>query len=260
MLRSVKKAIFLLFLQTLITSSLSAQNKEPEHLAVARALVKELKPERNLYNARPTAIIWPDEATKSKPVSNNSVCSSFCAALLRKTYRLSERDLIKLFSEEWPEADEIFEAVTTQHHFRVIEKIQDLQPGDFLVINYQSNKAIPTGHVMLVSARPEKKHRYGKSRVPFPFADRAKSREIKTASVTGWLVKVIDSSKSPHGKKDTRYQSAAGGENDSGVGEGPLRLLADSDGKLIGYTWSDYGNSSLWLVEDRPVAMARWKK
>ena len=235
------------------------EDKEPKHLVIARELVKAVKPESNRYNAKPTAIIWPDEASKSNPVSNNSVCSSFCAALLRKSYRLNERDLVKLFSEEWPEADEVFEGVTTRREFTVIEKIENLEPGDFLVFNYQSEKAIPTGHVMLVSGKPKKVKRHGKSKLPFSFASAAESREIEASSINEWHVMVIDSSKGPHGKEDTRYKSAEGGENDDGVGEGPLRLLADSDGKLAGYTWSTFANSSLWLVGDRPIAMARWK-
>ena len=251
---------FCLFFGFAFVSGSVAQEREPKHLTIAREFVKELKPERNRYNARPTAIVWPDESSKSRPVSNNSVCSSFCATLLLKSYRLSERDLIKIFTEEWPEADEMFEGVTTKREFTVIEKIDDLRPGDFLVFDYQSNKAIPTGHVMLVSGKAIKIERYGKGRIPFQFASEAKVREIKASSVNEWHVLVIDSSKGPHGKEDTRYQSADGGQNDDGVGEGPVRLLADNEGKLLGYTWSTFANSSLWLVEDRLIAMARWKR
>lgn len=233
-------------------------DEAPAHLTLARELVKSVSPERNLYSANPTKIVWPDEATPSQPALNNSVCSSFCAALLRKSYQLGKPDLIHLFTEEWPEADEMFVGASTKRDFEVIESINAIKPGDFIIVDYLSEKAIPTGHVMLISGDPKKVKLHSKLPLPFEFATGAKSRDIEVQSAIEWEVNVIDSSKSPHGKNDTRYQSADG-ENDSGIGEGPIRLLTDKNGKWLGYTWSMFSNSRLWLVGDRPIVVARWK-
>jgi len=236
-----------------------AADEEPEHLKLARELVEQVKPDHNRYDAKPTRIVWPDEAAANSPVSNNSVCSSFSAALLRKAYRLDKSDLVKLFSEEWPEADDMYEGVQKSREFDTIDSVKNLKPGDFLLVNYLSNKAIPTGHVMLVSGEPEKVERWSTADLPLNFASEASTTEFRVDQVFEWHVRVIDSSKSPHGKEDTRYRSVDGVDDD-GVGEGPIRLLCDDEGKILGYTWSTFSNSRLWLVEDRPILIARWKR
>ncbi|MCB1235547.1 MAG: AAA-like domain-containing protein, partial [Verrucomicrobiae bacterium] len=85
--------------------------KAPPHLSLARDLLAAIVPERNLYDASPTAIVWPDEATPNRPASNRSVCSSFGAAALRKAYGISKTETVGLFGEIVPEADDFFAAI-----------------------------------------------------------------------------------------------------------------------------------------------------
>lgn len=240
--------------------SLAAQEfSSPPHLTLARQLLARVTPERNLYTARPTRIIWPDEATSDKPVLNHSVCSSFGAALLRKTYQLGKVDLVRLFDEEWPEADEMFAGITSKPEFKQLSLIKDVVPGDFWLVDYQSEKAIPTGHVMLVSGTPSKFASHQAKNLPFKFATDAKFRSL-SGRILEWHVKVIDSSKSPHGRGDTRSRADQGEEDTNGLGEGFVRLLTDKTGKPLGYTWSTSSSSRLWLVSDRPIAFGRWVK
>lgn len=243
-----------------LSTDLSGEEEPPPHLELARKLIGELSPDRNSYFANPTNIIWPDEATQTKPVSNASVCSSFCAALLRKSYQLDGADLKDLFTEEWPEADEFFAAVSEREEFEPITTLTKAQPGDFLVIDYLSEKEIPTGHVMLISGKAELAEKHFPEELSLTFHEDAKARRFTVPEIYEWHVPVIDSSKGPHGKRDTRHEAATGGKHDDGLGEGPIRLLTNAEGRLLGYTWSTFSNSKLWLVEDRPMVIARWKQ
>ena len=83
--------------------------------------------------------------------------------------------------------------------------------------------------------------------------------ELDVSRVVEWHVPIIDSSKGPHGANDTRFESAKNGQNDDGVGEGPIRLLSDKAGKIVGYTWSPLGSSRLWLASERPFVIGRWR-
>lgn len=251
------------FLVTVFIASMGAlfcQGEEtPPHLTLARSLVRSVAPERNVYLGGKTRIVWPDADTPDDEVVSESVCSSFCAALLRKVYELDKAELKDLFTEEWPEADEFFEGISDGKAFEVIESIKDGEPGDFLVIDYQSEKEIPTGHVMLISGEPEKVASLNPKSFPFSYHDEATQTSLNVPSVFEWHVPIIDSSKGPHGKTDTRFQSGEDEANDDGVGEGVIRLLSDKTGAIVGYTWSTYSSSKLWLASERPFVIGRWR-
>jgi hypothetical protein len=112
--------------------------------------------------------------------------------------------------------------VIAENHFTHIDRIRDIQPGDLLVIKYadESEHDDNTGHCMLVDEKP-----YQIDPV-----------NILEPGYQQYAIRVIDSSKSPHGKEDTRY--SAGGNSYAGLGEGVFRLYADKDGKVTGYSWS----------------------
>lgn len=251
------------FFVTLFVVSVGASccrgDEVPPHLTLARNLVEAVAPARNAYLGGKTRIVWPRAGTPGDEVVNESVCSSFCAALLREAYALEKADLKSLFTEEWPEADELFAGILNREKFEVIASIKDAKPGDFLIVDYQSQKKIPTGHSMLISGNPEKVASYDSQSLPFPCHPDATQTSPDVPVVWEWHVPIIDSSKGPHGKTDTRFQSAENGEDDDGVGEGVLRLLSDEKGLIAGYTWSTYRSSKLWLARDRPFVIGRWR-
>ncbi len=229
----------------------------PAHLATARALLGAITPETNRYSASPSRIVWADEASPS----NRSVCSSFTALLLRKQYGLSAGDAEALFGEVAPEADEWFVAVRDSGRFQRIETIEAIRPGDFLVIDYRSNKALPTGHVMLVDSRARRIAEHDTDRPllwprPKELADEPATWEVPT--LIEWHLTVIDSSRSAHGDGDTRRGANADGSDDDGLGRGVLRLLTDPDGRLLGYTWSTSAKSRLWTAIERPLVVGRF--
>lgn len=110
--------------------------------------------------------------------------------------------------------------------WRSVARALDLGPGDVVAwIEPTSIVTSNTGHIVIVraaSAHPT----------------------IQNAI----LLKVIDSTESPHGPTDSR---APGG---SGLGTGTLVLRADADGTPTGYQWSDQGTSKVYVT---PVAMGR---
>lgn len=234
--------------------------KAPPHLSLARDLLAAIVPERNLYDASPTAIVWPDEATPNRPASNRSVCSSFGAAALRKAYGISKTETVGLFGEIVPEADDFFAAIRAGNRFSVIHSLPEASPGDFLVIDYRSDKAIPTGHVMLIDGSPRRVADHRVSALPWR---RPKSVQSPASwpvdTVVEWHVAIIDSTKSPHGGKDSRKDAESDGANDSGLGRGEIRLLTDDSGKLLGYTWSTLPRSIVWTAAERPLIIGRFR-
>ena len=230
----------------------------PAHLATARALLAAITPETNLYSASPSRIAWADEAAPS----NRSVCSSFTALLLRKNYGLDDAAAEALFGEAAPEADEWFAAVRDSGRFERIDRVDAIRPGDFLVIDYRSGKAIPTGHVMLVDGPPRRVNELDTAKpLPWPRPKELVDRPLRwdTPRLFEWHVSVIDSSRSPHGSGDSRHGANADGSDDDGLGRGDLRLLADITGRLLGYTWSTSARSQIHTTNERPLIVGRFR-
>lgn len=236
------------------------ESAPPAHLITARALLAAITPERNLYSASPSRIVWPGD--DREPAVNRSVCSSFGALLLKKEYGLDDRALTELFGEAAPEADEWFAAVRDSERFERIAVVESFRPGDFLVIDYRSEKAIPTGHVMLVDQAPRRVAEHDATRpLPWPRPDGRGGSPVDWESrvLVEWHVTIIDSSRSPHGEGDTRRGANPDGGDDDGLGRGDLRLLADEKGRVIGYTWSATRQSRLWTAAERPVIAGRFR-
>ncbi len=101
-------------------------------------------------------------------------------------------------------------------------KKEDIQAGDLLIIKYadSSDHEDNTGHCMLVAKAP---------------VHHAASALNEPGTVQ-YEVVVYDSSKSPHGKNDTRYST--GGVEYEGLGRGSFRLYASKEGIIKGYSWS----------------------
>lgn len=232
----------------------------PAHLATARALLEAITPERNLYSASPSRIVWADDLEGT--AENRSVCSSFGALLLTKDYGFDDEALTDLFGEAAPEADEWFAAVRDSERFQRIATIGAIQPGDFLVIDYLPGKAIPTGHVMLVDSAPRRIAEHDTARpLPWPRPKERADQPLtwKTPLLVEWHLTIIDSSRSPHGEGDTRRRANPDGSDDNGLGRGDLRLLTDREGRLLGYTWSISANSRIWSSAERPLITGRFR-
>jgi hypothetical protein len=70
-----------------------------------------------------------------------------------------------------------------------------------------------------------------------------------------WEVSVIDSSESGHGKMDTRRK--LDGSFGDGVGQGILRIYSNTNGEIVGYTWSTFAVSDYYDRNTRRLVIGR---
>ncbi|WP_438000965.1 hypothetical protein WMF26_15555 [Sorangium sp. So ce185] len=70
-----------------------------------------------------------------------------------------------------------------------------------------------------------------------------------------YAVEILDSSSSGHGETDTR-RNPDGSWHD-GAGAGVMRLYADEDGQIAGYTWSEDASSVYHPTSDHALVVGR---
>jgi len=161
---------------------------------------------------------WGDHGL---PYESYADCSGFINALVKKTYD-SALQFKSWLGKSRPLAVQYYQAIMSENHFTHINNISDIQAGDLIVIKYadESDHDDNTGHCMLVEKKPF----------------RIDPVAIQEPGSVQYAVRVIDSSKSPHGKEDSRY--SPDGNPYAGLGEGTFRLYTDGKGKVTGYSWS----------------------
>lgn len=98
-----------------------------------------------------------------------------------------------------------------------------------------------TGHVMLVAGAPRRM---------------SPKKPIVTGAVQ-WEIPIIDSSKTGHGPTDTRRHKGPGGKDHDALGAGVLRIYADQEGKVLGFTWSTLGSSEFKAPDEEHLAIGR---
>lgn len=226
-----------LILVVSVVVSASEEPVSPKHLTDARALVKNLKSENTGYeHKKREQFVWDGD-----PVAYCD-CSGLLNNLLMHSYGYSKADLQKWFGVARPKAEHYYDLVvaTPRKGFQQIQRLKDVRPGDLLVVKYaELSSDRSTGHVMLVDAAPVEMQ---------PTAP-----EVDGA-VKQWSVSIIDSSRSGHGKTDTRN---ANGEKNGGVGRGLLRLYTDARGEVIAYTWSPESRRTVYPRDTHPLVIGR---
>lgn len=207
----------------------------PANVTWAERMVAEVQPEDNLYGSHPTIVRWTENGQEAR---NRSVCSSFQTHVFEKAFGLGEADIVRWFGLADPQAKDYYSAIVAHRGFSQLAHVEDLQPGDIVAVNYGTDHK-PTGHVMMI--------------------DRVPAQHDSTAPVEPgfqqYEVAVIDSANSGHGSLDTRF---AGGRHTTGAGRGTLRLYANPDGTVAGYTWSTKHISQFYPVADRKLAFGRY--
>lgn len=169
-------------------------------------------------------------------------CSGFIDELFAHTY-----GFMPDYMQQWlggkyrPTAAGYYAAIIDQRGFIRIRKVRDVLPGDIIAVSYPYDKN-NSGHVMLVAAAPEK----------------IAPAESMIEGTGQWKVVVIDSSRSPHGKNDTRR--TGDGRNHGGLGKGAVRIFTDAGGEVAGYTWSLGPKSEYHAVKERPLAIGRFDR
>ncbi|HZX59818.1 MAG TPA: hypothetical protein VFE54_13870 [Mucilaginibacter sp.] len=205
----------------------------------AQKLQQNVNPQNTAYQHKDNMVSWGDDGN---PLHCYTDCSGFVNALMAKTFNWKESD----FKAEWGHkrmfAYHYYDAIVSGNHFRQIKSIRDILPGDLIALQYadRSEHEDNTGHVMLIVSSP-RSHRPSKLIEP---------------NTLQYEVEVIDCSKSPHGKNDTRFNPD--GTEYSGLGKGTFRLYTGGQGNITGYSWSIGNPKAGFDPFENPIAIGRF--
>jgi hypothetical protein len=218
----------------LITTLLAGQNNSPKHLADAKELLHNVKPQNTSYRHKDTVVKWAGPASEC-----HTDCSGLLDSLIHHSYpKFNDAAFKKWFGVKRPLAHHYYDTIAAQKGFTRISRIGDARPGDFIAIKYPPGGA-NTGHTMLVSGNP-KPHN-----ISAPLVD----------GTTQWEIPIIDCSTSGHGKTDTRRKSD--GAFHGGLGSGVFRIYTHKSGALAGYSWSVLSGSEYHDSKSRPIVIGR---
>ena len=217
----------------------SAEPESPKHLADLQKLVKALEHTSTKYEHGAGSIEWGDRPNATCD------CSSLMIHLWKHTYGSTENDIKAWFVVKRPTARRFHDAINDGKipAWKKINKLKDAKPGDLIVMKYTEAKpGDDTGHVMMIEAAPE--------------AKKEGPTKVENAT-TEWHIKIIDSTSSPHGKADSRYDPAT---KNTGVGRGVFRIYTDKDGDVAAYTWSAESDRTLRKPDTHHLVIGRFVK
>lgn len=229
-------AFLVIFFSLLVSYGLCAQELVA-HLTDLRYLLKTVAPEDTSYRHRNSVVIWQGQGGAEKSVSHTD-CSGLIDKLLEHTYGFSPEQLKTwLGGRVRPLAANYYRAILGQNGFQHITNIHQILPGDIIAMKYlpgHGDKADDTGHVMVLNGLPQ---------------------QIVTnlPKYQRWSVEVIDSS-GGHGLKDTRFRN---GKFHHGLGMGYFSLYTNSEGMILGYSWTTSHSSQFYDDTARPLVIGR---
>jgi hypothetical protein len=236
-IRRVFIVTLLLTIWPTILIQTSVKAVERSHLGLAKILVKQLQPENTSYQHKNGYIKWKGQ-NGANDYESHTDCCGFLTALLEKAYGLTPDYFKQWLGKRRPLAKTYHEAIMNEQGFKHIQLIREVEPGDIIAIMYPAGSE-DTGHIMIVAETPQGR----------------KASRPKIEGTEQWEIAVIDSSKTGHGKMDTRRRDD--GTFGSGAGEGILRVYTDRKGPVVGYTWSTFDNSEYYDQMVRHLAIGR---
>lgn len=208
----------------------------PKHLTDARDLVAHLKLADTRYEHGPGKIVWHGK------VSAVCDCSGLLNHLLKHSYQYTDADLNRWFGATRPTARRYHDTIASGKvkEWHAVVRPKAARPGDVIAIKYpDAEPGENTGHVLLIDGAPTL----------------VSGRPVGIAgAVAEWHVPVIDSTSSPHGTHDSRYEK---GVKHTGVGRGTFRLYTDKDGHIVAYTWSIDSAKTVYHQKDHHVVIGR---
>lgn len=232
----MKKPLVFLWVQVLALAAWAANSPvvPPKHLADAKALVSHLSLENTSYGHGPVQVEW-------EPVCiSHTDCSGFVDALLMHSYGYSRENFKRWFGSSRPTAHRYHDAIAQGTGFVSVSHVRNIRPGDLLAVKYPAGKS-NTGHVMLAAGLPRQ----------------IAAREPVVSGTEQWELEVIDSSKSGHGRTDTRHTRGKDGKDHEGLGMGILRLYANHDSTIAGFSWSTLRHSRFVGPSDEHLVIGR---
>ncbi|AKT42661.1 hypothetical protein [Chondromyces crocatus] len=192
-----------------------------------------------INNSDPCAITWAENNATANAATKGACF--YTLALRKADPTLTTSRLNQWFASGSPDSPTYYDHIVAQHRFHNIVDVDHIFSGDVLVAKYTTQQNVTTGYLMVVSD------------IEF--------RESLADGTERYLVEVIDSTRDPHGKYDTRWRT--GVPHAQGVGRGLIFLDADpSTGAIIGHSWSDQGlaNSDYYTLAQRPIVAGRFDR
>lgn len=226
----------------LFFTNLNQLYSTPKHLIDLRELEENVDSSDNSYSHRHIVVTWKGKNGADRYVSH-TYCSGLIEALLNHSYGFTNEEIAQWFNREHPRSENFYDAIITNKGFQRITNLHDIMLGDIIVLKYPKGayfeRGDSTGHVMVVDSEP-----YTWEPTP-PLIDNTRQ----------WVVNVIDSSKTGHGKNDTRYLKRD--KYEQGLGKGIFRIYTDESNRIVGYAWSTSKKSDYYPRSERGIAVGR---
>jgi hypothetical protein len=225
------------FLSFICLTSMTTAQPQMGHLDWAKLLVRELRPDDTSYQHKGGYVKWKGQ-DGAEGYESHTDCSGFLNALFTKAYGFTPAQFERWLGKRRPLAIDYHDAIERQNGFAQISRLGTVKPGDIIAIKYPPDSE-NSGHILLVA--------------DFPTRRRPTRPEVD--GTDQWEVSVIDSSRSGHGKTDTRHRDDA--TFGAGVGQGVFRIYTDRSGQVIGYAWSTFANSEYYDQSTRNLVIGR---
>jgi hypothetical protein len=223
---STKPIIFSAVALSLCCSLAQAQTDStevPRHLAIARELVENIKPEDNQYVLRERSISFPGDFLSNR-YAMRADCSGFLLAVFERARYSTQAKMSFL---EWTPnrrkhtAEDFVLSIEKEGGFTRVRRVEELRPGDLVahaMVNVEDKrKTGSTGHVFLINGHPKQ----------------ITPRKPVVEETRQFEVSVIDSNEAYTGDDDSRLADPS--NKIKGLGKGTIRLYADSNGELVGW-------------------------
>lgn len=195
----------------------------PKHLAIARELVDNLKPQDNRYSLGSQFISFPGDR-RANGYAMTADCSGFLLALFKRAKYRTQLQMEFLNAgpqRKRPASEDFVFSIERGKGFKRIRNVEHMKPGDLLahaMLNPQDQRQTrTTGHVFLINSAPK------------PIAPGRPS----VAGTRQFEVSIIDSNNEHVGADDSRLADPS--NKITGLGKGTIRLYADSTGELVGW-------------------------
>ena len=209
----------------------------PPHLQAARALLKGVRPEENSYRHRPSVVRFKGEQGATQYICYTD-CSGLIDALFKYSYGYTPKDFRKWTAKRRAVSSSYNRTISNGYGFNKITNINDVLPGDLITYKLPPGSR-NFGHVMLVDEKPK----------------RRQSSPPLIPDTTQWVVTIIDCTGHGHGVHDTRF--LGNGKYHSGIGRGEIRLYTNSEGTVVGFSWSVLPKSKFYDLVSRPLVIGR---
>ena len=216
----------------------------PRHLELARELVATVKPENNKYMIRgPEGVRWKGDLFTSEN-SVHTMCTGFVSTVLEKAHNPTVKVIeSKTHWKKHLRLDSYWEAFQKGYGLQKVQTIEAAKPGDLFMFWCNDGCRAREGY-----------EAYGHITIIDAISKRKEATPPLIENTMQWLVTVIDSADSPHGRQDTRWRPQ--GEPVTGVGRGTYRIYTDMAGVPVGFT-NGPGGPQFQSVTKFPIGIGR---